>query len=150
VAEPTVPVPVSLIEDVDAVLSDAQHHDDCTHSRNLARCTCAIGVARRSLRALLSQSTPTGEPDWPKQTTQPGVTEEEVMRRIDRSVGKSPSIADMVPGTTFVTEGQRFMRIQTASGLGWAPTLVSEGGMFAGADDIDPSTIRDVTPPVGS
>jgi len=96
----------------------------------------------------IERPVPPTEPDWPKQTTQPGVTEEESMRRIDRSVGKLPSIADIVPGTTLIA---RPVKDAEEARYRVAPSgrLLIEGWRLTGINlsDLDPSTIRDVTPP---
>jgi hypothetical protein len=106
VAEPTVQVPVSLIERIVG-----------TNSRR----TLDKSYAIRELRALLSQPTPTP-------TAEP------------------PRIEDLAPGSTFRadtthgTQGELFF----AAADGWFYNIM---GIITNPRDIDPSTIRNVTPP---
>lgn len=64
------------------------------------------------------------------------------------STAEPPSIDTMAPGTTlradttYGTRGELFF----AAADGW---LYGIGGVRTNPDDIDPSTIRDVTPPAG-
>ncbi|WIE65937.1 hypothetical protein DEI99_005205 [Curtobacterium sp. MCLR17_036] len=96
--------------------------------------------------AALSQPTPTAKPTGPH----PGELDSEFIER-HRSAAP-PSIADMVPGTTFRMRrnndsvwhlwcwtGRALMRI--------GAHVTVQGAI--GEMDIDPSTIRDVTPPAG-
>ncbi|MBF4603739.1 hypothetical protein [Curtobacterium sp. VKM Ac-2884] len=95
--------------------------------------------AAKRMLALLSQPTPTTEPfdlDSPScATPTPTAQDEETVA--------PPSIADMVPGTTFTAAA-------TDDVWRWA---VREDGLIASAlgvgpmSALDPSTIRDVTPP---
>lgn len=55
-----------------------------------------------------------------------------------------PSIADMVPGTTFMARHVRGFWDQFSVECG---SLRRQGRGTCGADEIDPSTVRDVTPP---
>lgn len=118
--ESTVQVPVSLIEQIDRDLGEnAWHPDDCPGSHP-AHCLCAVGDARRALRALLSPPIPTAAP---------------------------PSIADMVPGTTFRFEGETW-----AVADGGDAVRVSAAGWrtYRTLNGFDPSTICDVTPPASA
>lgn len=128
--EPTVQVPVSLIEDA----RDAIDTQDWEHANT-----------RAALDALLSQSTPTAD--------EPGLTPSELRawRALDQQKADAgpPRIEDMAPGTTF-----RADTIATRYGSRWTvlPSGRVESGMGIGheASEIDPSTIRDVTPPAGT
>lgn len=145
VAEPTVPVPVSLIE------------------RLLGNRTTDTW---NELRALLSQPTPSAEPPMcgaiSALTNDPCVEDAghngrhmsirgfswEPLARWE-APATPPSIADMVPGTTFrarvgAAQGSNFLMVieDPAHDL-----LVDSYGQDWTADDIDPPTIRDVTPP---
>jgi len=70
-----------------------------------------------------------------------------------QSPPEPPSIADMAPGTTFTAEGagvadtkHRF-HLMERGGTRWLTCLTHSTG--ARPDYVDPSTIRDVTPPKG-
>lgn len=108
-AEPTVQVPVSLIERALKV-ADILYPDGLP--------------VREELRALLSHPTPSAEP---------------------------VSIADMAPGTTFVAryragafhgDAARWRKVDAT-----LVALASSAGTPVYATQLDPSTIRDVTPP---
>lgn len=98
---------------------------------------------RAELAAYLSQPTPTAQPKTRQQRAQ------EVIDRNERNRLRSapPSIADMVPGATFV---QAVAWTVAVSGRGekYAYRPCGRFGSQVITDnDIDPSTIRDVTPP---
>ncbi len=131
--EPTVQVPVSLIERAMKGLLNAPGRD--------AILTCG------ELHTLLSQpsTAPTAEPSG----TDVLATDEEMAEfgEAERArIPEPPQIEYMAPGTTFwgkFTPGgelRQFTRIE-----GDYPVLIR--GVEYRADDIDPSTIRDVTPP---
>jgi hypothetical protein len=121
-----VPVPVSLIE---RMLSAAD--------AGLIPAT----IDRNDLRALLSQPTPTAEmiacPHW-----EPGRITMRKGCTACAATSVPSSITDMVPGTTF-RDGKHQYTVE--------PVLLREvrrdDGQKFYADEIDPSTIRDVTPP---
>lgn len=143
VAEPTVQVPVSLIE---------QMREALVGGPAWASSVVRVANARRALDALLSHLTPTAEPcpvavehaphEW-------DVNEGEVgFGSRCPGVAAPPSSADMVPGTTFVAQfrapdndgDRRF----TVMGSFWVRGADERWHVAAG---IDPSTIRDVQPP---
>ncbi|PYY32366.1 hypothetical protein DEI89_13110 [Curtobacterium sp. MCBD17_030] len=85
----------------------------------------------------------------------------EERRQIDLSTAEPPRIEDMAPGTTFTGDrpkghlvaeggqivrrhGRRFMKLVFLADS----ELVNDRGELVDADEIDPSTIRDVTPPI--
>lgn len=169
-AEPTVQVPVSLIKQIERDLGEnAWHPEDCPGSHP-AHCTCAVGQARRALRALLSQ--PTAEPSFPDAypegryggpSVQSGILPHAVLV-------EPPRIEDMAPGTQAATarpDGDAFGRFvdsfngDEAGDIEFMSALDGRVGYaMVGGNDlravfehaiqaIDPSTIRDVTPPAG-
>ncbi|MDT0211220.1 hypothetical protein [Curtobacterium sp. BRD11] len=95
------------------------------------------GVAAMS--ALLSQPTPTAEPiDAVSASCVDGATPEQ-----QRETAEPPRIEDMAPGTTFTA---------AASSDVWRWAVRQDGQVVSGLgigpkSSIDPSTIRDVTPP---
>lgn len=145
VAERMVQVPVSLIRRVLLMLHGPY-----------------AGLTAEELRALLSQPTPTSEPFRPApdewftfgshvgfdgplvfsdETDEVG---DPLWERHPEQLATPPSIADMVPGTTF-TEDVRW----TVTGTLSTGVVVahSDSGEMRFADRFDPSTIRDVTLP---
>ncbi len=191
-AEPTVPVRVSLIEvrDLRPPFDGGRCH--CGHAASshntlgyclvygnrapsTGDCTCgayedARSVAWRAGRdaavALLSQPTPTAEPDACPRCGGTGEVEDDSHRHTGlptvgrcglcggsgRVTAEPPRIEDMAPGTTFVgtlspTRGSvaepRTRRLFVTVG----PDLYDERGLHWYEEDVDPSTIRDVTPP---
>lgn len=123
--EPTVPMPLSLIEEAaDLIESD--------------RGAKILTVHR--FRALLSQPTQTEKPHAPSCD---GWMQDE--GECTCGTAAPPSIADMVPGTTF-----SFLRVDGVRVRGFVIdghiTIDVEGSAWR-HDEIDPSTIRDVTVP---
>lgn len=134
------PVPVSLIERIRAGLPLWKYKVDPEADALMS-----------ALDALLSQPTPTAEPDeWCR--------EEKCQYRHWRSGGLGtthkrgagcpapadpPSIADMVPGTTFSANGIR----RAYQYIGDDKMIEVDGNGVWWTSKIDPSTIRDVTPP---
>jgi len=133
VAEPTVQVPVSLIERAGNALLEVP--------------PSSVNASIYSeLHALLSQPTPTAEPNnwanghrWPCTRFYTSATERDACT----CNAAPPSITDMVPGTTFTAKTPTgWRRCLRATGFG---VYVAEGQWDYSR--IDPSTIRDVTPP---
>lgn len=95
-----------------------------------------------ALAALLSQPTPTAEPMSADEFSARWRGADAVLRGMSEPAAP-PSIAEMVPGTTFEWEGHRFMRLSATAQY----PLVDDGGFLFDVDSIDPSTIRNITPP---
>lgn len=164
-------VPVSLIQSIERDLGeDAWHPEDCPGSHP-AYCTCAVGKARRALRALLSQPTPTAEFRFSAETGEelrpyqaatgdvrariaaavmPGWTPEAVDAAYGAYMSDDttapPSIADMVPGTTFTRTNSTWKVYKRGAASGRMMVESPEGTIHY-LDSIDPSTIRDVVVP---
>lgn len=120
-AEPTVPVPVSLIERAAVLLEDYQP-----------------GVTSARLRALLSQPTPTAEPVQYNGHNGLAVFADAARRlNEDAPTAEPPRIEDMAPGTIPCADPNvnRWYCQRRADGTCPLPKC------------IDPSTIRDVRPP---
>lgn len=134
-AEPTVRVPVSLIEQEIRV--------------GMQSVETPKQLARR-IETLLSQPTPTAEDDFIKRirNTTPRTDQSAFDMETQRPLGPPaapPSIADMVPGTTFRDDlGVVYLRMSPRED---DFVLTDSRGYFWFAYQIDPSTIRDVTPP---
>lgn len=148
--EPTVQVPVSLIEDWATQAEDAK-----------------AWSAANSMRHLLSQPTPSAEPVSAAQLLReraeadPGSHRESLARGY--GVGDAPPrIEDMAPGTTFTCEyqdwatngrpKQRYLCAIARSGststrLCFLDPSGASLHIREAQQTIDPSTIRDVTPP---
>lgn len=123
--EPTVPVPVSLIE-----RTAAEYERD------------GWPLAAEKWRALLSQPTPTAEPKYTKASAAP----KRLRVRGDgfvTSPADPPSITNMAPGTRFRTDDDTWT-VMDSFGDRW---LQKGDGDAWDIEDLDPSTIRDVTPP---
>ncbi|WIA95840.1 hypothetical protein [Curtobacterium sp. MCBA15_004] len=139
--QPTVQVPVSLIEQIERDLGEnAWHPEDCPGSHP-AHCTCAVGQARRALRALLSQPTPTvGYLPFDERAEFP----------VEVPV-EPPRIEDMAPGTLFwAKDGKGVWRRLSKTNASVTSVVDLSTGRHFPAIHIDPSTIRDVTPPAVS
>ncbi len=147
-AEPTVQVPVSLVERAADLLD--KHY---------------LGITGARLRALLSQSAPTAEPERTYTATdvqeafergcvrgEQDANERNCSRRQYEKMQASlppvapPSIADMASGTTFTAELTEYplRPLRFTREVGW---YVSVGSVDYAHTEVDPSTIRDVTPP---
>lgn len=144
-AEPTVQVPVSLIDEADVVMREGTRHE-----RYL--------MAAR-LHALLSQPTPTAEevriecPRCKGYGVDPSVQQagDKVIDCTrcggDGEVAESPRIGDMAPGTTFMAATvQGYSSRWTVAVIG----VLDATGMRYSIGYINPSTIHDVTPPTES
>lgn len=142
--EPSVQIQVSLIERIGRMASDtsafsAQEWDDLS----------AV------LAAILSQPTAERWQDRPHEARE-DVDDYSMCLcgspvDVPLHVAAPPSIADMVPGTTFTAQVRGF-----TNPVDWEVLPYVGGGVFARSPsswrwcsqhDIDPSTIRDVTPP---
>jgi len=129
-AELTVQVPVSLIErlyageDVVDALHDLVPHQDSQPRPSARPCTCP------------PPATHLGEgPD------------QDCPKHGDRfHVAVPPSIADMAPGTTFTAELTRYPGRPLHFSRDHGPYVIGEGFNYVSAE-VDPSTIRDITPP---
>lgn len=130
--ERTVQVPVSLIEEADAVMREGTRHERYIMAARLA--------------ALLSRPTPTAEHDdecfageWNEAA---GVT-------CVCTCGAEPlRIEDMAPGTTFTARRYGDLNYRWRKEPdGWYSRIVNGGRQVSPEPRIDPSTIRDVTPP---
>lgn len=139
-AEPTVEVPVSLIRSLHAEPVLSAYH-------------------RAVLAALLSQPTPTAEPVSPRclfahtMVTADGRCGRCGAQLVDPrgQADAPPRIADMAPGTTFVARPSGSPRWLAFSRLpGADPDVEDNEGDRWRWFAIDPSTIRDVTPPSGT
>jgi hypothetical protein len=151
--EPSVQVPVSLIERIEATTNALRHMPileagsgvpDVRFNLNVVtEHFNAIFAAVSDAKALLSQPTPsavlTGGIGYP--------VREAAQREDDRTrnvaIAAPPSIADMVPGTTF-EYGERWT---VGHNLPDQPPHAHRGLEARYLDQFDPSTIRDVTPP---
>lgn len=126
-AERMMPVPVSLIEQAANLLAYGGTRD--------------LDLAG-SFRALLSQPTPTAEP----------MSTEQIGQEYLRLITTPPRIEDMAPGTRFVAEGLGVPGVDHPFEV--RMTDSSEQVLYChlhhtGAQPwyVDPSTIRNVTPP---
>lgn len=159
--EPTVQVPVSLIEDelayrvrtVASRVRMAEKHDE-PYPRDWVE--NEIGAGRERIRALLSQPTPAAEevriecPRCKGYGVDPSVQQagDKVIDCTrcggDGEVAESPRIGDMAPGTTFMAATvQGYSSRWTVAVIG----VLDATGMRYSIGYINPSTIRDVTPP---
>jgi hypothetical protein len=150
VAEPTVQVPVSLIERVAAELEVDSRIRSASDLR--AYLVQPREQADRHIRQQqhLSQPTPTVEPcTCPPPATHLGEgPDQDCPKHGDRFHAAPPSIADMVPGTTFTASYGKDLSGTTRWMRCTGPSrCVNVGGVRFDAYAIDPSTIRDVTPP---
>jgi hypothetical protein len=148
IAEPTAQVPVSLIERAKNALLEVP-----PSSRN--------ADIYGELHTLLSQPSPSALPHF----CTPGCTNENCpvkpltdaeaaeLRAVlsDRGLAMPvgpPSIADMVPGTTFTAQqwgGATHFPLKAISAERFE--VQDDAGGWLSVEDVDPSTIRDVTPP---
>lgn len=159
----TVQVPVSLIERIERELEYrvrtvasrirmAEKHDE-PYPREWVDNEVVAG--RERVRALLSQPTPTAEPckrcAGTGYITSPPMPDVVDLPCPNCSDAEPPRIEDMAPGTTFTGTTrqwptQRFERVsrgrvKAENGTLWSPLD------YQGRERIDPSMIRDVTPP---
>lgn len=125
--EPTVQVPVSLIE-------DALNTSPSAVERRVN--------AVRALRALLSQQIPTAD-EWAAWERCEGPRPDGLDDDAPLPSPQPPRIEDMAPGTTFRLAGGNGMWMRTRDGA------VHTSGVSTFGVGIDPSTIRDVIPPKG-
>lgn len=127
--EPTIQVPVALIE--------GMPHEDWCAARRFPREQC--DCYRSRFTALLSQPTPTAEPMTLDQRAVAAFGPE-VLERTG-----PPRIEDMEPGTTF--RAQAYAQAYQMWRVVNATTVEHQSGFHHHVSVIDPSTIRDVTPP---
>jgi hypothetical protein len=152
VAEPIVPAPVSLIER--CIRAIRVGYGDVIHPDLLAE-----------LRALLSQPTPTevevegsffAVADLPATLARHMRALDEANRREKQHwiehhepstpAAAPPSTADMPIGTTFTRTGDQWT-VTKAGAFSGRAMVKSPEATIRYLDEIDPSTIRDVTPP---
>lgn len=129
-AEPSVQVPVSLIER--AIEDAVQKWWDGDQAPEDQGATYLAKAVKTAVLALLSQPTPSAEPYTPEDGPAPW--------------GYLPTdrIEDMAPGTTFTALVELDFTATTFLGQ-WVAS--DPDGHHWVAGDFNPSTIRDVTPP---
>jgi hypothetical protein len=149
VAERMIPVPKSLREQVKALRDEM--FTECDSEDHLV----PLALLIERLDALLSQSSPTGcsicegTGKW-TEVVRDGFVPRVVLREcpVHGAPAAPPSITDMVPGTTFYAalvgdeRVEQWMRVNSCH-----PVARMRDGLHCWPRDVDPSTIRDVTPP---